>query len=188
MAKFIFICTIFNGIWFCGLFFNDKWTRFIIRTIYFCHIIRNYIYKENGGKQSAYNVGLKNVKVNFNSIEEKSNYINSVLKETSKINDPIRVEIILKGLAKEYDIGYNTLESRLLGYKENRVENTPKITNVVKKTDKKDKYQGTGFQKLWCLQYISLSREKGRGSSAYSWYIEVFFSYIDNQTDYEDSL
>lgn len=96
---------------------------------------------ENPINFSDFKINKMKEKVNFNSIEEKSNYINSVLKETSKINDPIRVEIILKGLAKEYDIGYNTLESRLLGYKENRVENTPKITNVVKKTDKKDKYQ-----------------------------------------------
>ncbi len=51
--------------------------------------------------------------VDFRSDEEKANYINTVLKEVSKINDSIRVEIVLKRLAKEFDIGYNTLEKRL---------------------------------------------------------------------------
>ena len=39
--------------------------------------------------------------VNFRSDEEKANYINEVLKETVKINDTIRVEIVLKRLEKE---------------------------------------------------------------------------------------
>ncbi len=51
--------------------------------------------------------------VDFRSDEEKANYINTVLKEMTKINDSIRVEIVLKRLAKEFDIGYNTLEKRL---------------------------------------------------------------------------
>ena len=52
------------------------------------------------------------MKINFKSEEDLANYINRVLVETSKINDEIRVEIILKKLAKEYNIGYNTLEKR----------------------------------------------------------------------------
>ena len=51
--------------------------------------------------------------VDFRSDEEKANYINTVLKEMTKINDSIRIEIVLKRLAKEFDIGYNTLEKRL---------------------------------------------------------------------------
>ena len=96
---------------------------------------------ENPINFSDYKINKMKEKVNFNSIEEKSNYINSVLKETSKINDDIRVEIILKRLEKEYDIGYNTLESRLLEFKQNKETSTPKITNIKKQTDKKDKYQ-----------------------------------------------
>jgi len=59
---------------------------------------------------------IKNLKrgVNLNSDEEIAHYINSVILETSKIKDEIRRELILKTLAKEFDIGYNTLEKRLL--------------------------------------------------------------------------
>ena len=80
---------------------------------------------------------------NLNNDEGRANYINEVLKETAKIDDPIRVEVVLKRLAKEFDIGYNTLEMRFNGYKE---KNTKKVkTNTIdipKKTIKrKDKYQ-----------------------------------------------
>ena len=51
-------------------------------------------------------------KVDFRSDEETANYINQVLMETAKVQDPIRVEIILKKLAKEFDLSYNTLEMR----------------------------------------------------------------------------
>ena len=43
---------------------------------------------------------------NFASSEEKANYIHEVLEEASKINDTIRTEIILKDLAKKFEIGY----------------------------------------------------------------------------------
>lgn len=76
--------------------------------------------------------------VDFRSDEEKSNYINTVLKETVKINDPIRIEIVLKRLAKEFDISYNTLEKKfkdLSEFRETVKENTvPVINKVVKKT------------------------------------------------------
>jgi len=55
---------------------------------------------------------LKNGK-NLNSDEEKSEYIHDVLRETSKINDEIRREIILKKLAIEFNLSYNTLEKGL---------------------------------------------------------------------------
>ena len=76
--------------------------------------------------------------VNFNSDEEKANYINQVLKETAKINDPIRVEVVLKRLAKEFDIGYNTLEMQINGYKKKEEKKEeiviPKKINVTKKS------------------------------------------------------
>lgn len=55
---------------------------------------------------------LKNGK-NLNSDEEKAEYVHEVLKETSKIQDLIRREIILKNLAIEFNLSYNTLEKRL---------------------------------------------------------------------------
>lgn len=79
--------------------------------------------------------------INFNSEEDLSKYINSVLEETVKINDEIRVEIILKKLAKDYNIGYNTLEKRFNSLKENKtVKEIPKIEKKKKQSVRKDKY------------------------------------------------
>jgi len=50
---------------------------------------------------------------NLNSDLEKTNYIHDVLKEASKITDEIRREIILKNLAIEFNLSYNTLEKEL---------------------------------------------------------------------------
>ena len=73
--------------------------------------------------------------VNFNSDIELSNYINSVIKETSSIKDEIRREIILKKLAIETNIGYNTLEKRLNEYlKENDMT---KVLIPLKKVENK---------------------------------------------------
>ena len=89
--------------------------------------------------------------VDFRSDEEKSNYINTVLKETVKINDSIRVEIVLKRLAKEFDISYNTLEKRfrdLIAFK-----NTSKTValEVKSKEVKKTKYDKAVEQILYFM-------------------------------------
>ena len=78
--------------------------------------------------------------VDFRSDEEKANYINHVIEETAKIEDPIRREVILKRLAKEFDIGYNTLEMRLNSFLKNKIEKKPMILTPEKKQTKKDKY------------------------------------------------
>ena len=79
-------------------------------------------------------------KVDFRSDEEKANYINTVLEETTKLDDPIRVEVVLKRLAKEFDIGYNTLEMRFNSLKKKDVK--PEVKLEVPKTtnNRKDKY------------------------------------------------
>ena len=78
-------------------------------------------------------------KVDFRSDIEKADYINEVLKESAKIDDVIRREVVLKRLAKEFDIGYNTLEMRLNSYIK---EDTKKEVLAIpkKKIQKKDKY------------------------------------------------
>ena len=77
----------------------------------------------------------------LNTDEGIANYINKVIEETSKIDDEIRRELVLKRLAKEFNIGYNTLEMRMNNL---RRENTPKKevkeVFIPKKNDKKDKY------------------------------------------------
>ena len=80
---------------------------------------------------------------NFASSEEKANYIHEVLEEASKINDTIRTEIILKDLAKKFEIGYNTLEKSFMELVNNKeikkeVITTPKTTQP-KKKDKDQK-------------------------------------------------
>ena len=94
---------------------------------------------ENALNFSDYKMKKMRENVNFKSDEETSDYINEVIKETAKIDDSIRREVILKRLAKEFDIGYNTLEMRintLLEKKEPKKEEfIPKKESV-----KKDKY------------------------------------------------
>ncbi|MCI8588045.1 MAG: DNA primase [Bacilli bacterium] len=93
--------------------------------------------------------------VNFSSDKEVSNYINQVLIEASKITDEIRRELILKTLAKDYDIGYNTLEKRLSTYLEKtpKKESSPPVQIVIKpKTLKHNKYELAE----WSLLYYML--------------------------------
>ncbi len=89
---------------------------------------------------------------NFASSEEKANYIHEVLEEASKINDTIRTEIILKNLAKRFEIGYNTLEKsfkELVNNKEIKKEviATPKTTS----SKKKDKYQKASLNIIYYM-------------------------------------
>ena len=89
---------------------------------------------------------------NFASSEEKANYIHEVLEEASKINDTIRTEIILKDLAKKFEIGYNTLEKsfqELVNTKEIKKEviTAPKT----KQPKKKDMYQKASFNIIYYM-------------------------------------
>ena len=88
--------------------------------------------------------------VDFRSDEEKANYINQVLLETSKINDPIHREVILKRLAKDYEIGYNTLEMRLNSLMNEQPKKEKEIV-VQKKSTRKDKYTKAFEQILYFM-------------------------------------
>ena len=76
---------------------------------------------------SDYKIERLKENVDFRSDEEKANYINEVLKETSKLDDEIRREVVLKRLAKEFDIGYNTLEMRINSF----IKDKPKKEAIV---------------------------------------------------------
>ncbi len=94
---------------------------------------------ENATNFGDYKINILKENVNFKSEEDIANYINSVLLETTKINDEIRIEIILKRLAKDYNIGYNTLEKRFRNLKESKP--TPKIEiKATKKKVRRNKY------------------------------------------------
>lgn len=94
---------------------------------------------ENAINYGDYKINALKENVNFKSEEDLANYINRVLVETSKINDEIRVEIILKKLAKEYNIGYNTLEKRFKDLKNFKPASKIEIKATHKKI-RKNKY------------------------------------------------
>ena len=105
---------------------------------------------ENAINYSDFKLSMMKKNVNFNSIEDKSKYINNVLREISKLDDKVRIEIMLKDIAKEYDLSYNTLEKQLLEFKDKKEVKTT-IINEVKKVKKKDKYQKAVEQVLYFM-------------------------------------
>lgn len=106
---------------------------------------------ENAINFSDYKINNLKKGVNFKSDIELANYIDSVLKETSKIKDDIRREIILKKLAIDYNLGYNTLEKRLTEYSE-----SAKTSNIQVKKELKPSHL-TRYQKsVYALIYNML--------------------------------
>ena len=94
----------------------------------------------------------------MNSDEEIAHYINSVILETSKIKDEIRRELILKTLAKEFDIGYNTLEKRLLVLLEK--EKTPVLVEeTIPKENKNIKNNKYTLAALSLLYYMLINQK-----------------------------
>lgn len=110
-------------------------------------------YIDNAINFNDYKLKVMRENVNFQSDEEKSNYINKVLAEMANIEDEIRVEIILKKLAKEFDLRYNTLEKRLFSIKKEKPQKN--IVKVKKETIHKDKYQ----QAIEQIIYYMLTNE-----------------------------
>ena len=106
---------------------------------------------DNSITLSDYRIKRLKKNINLNSDLEKSEYINNVLKETAKIKDEIHREFILKKLAKEFEIGYNTLEKRLLSLIENQPIKEEKIEVKEPKKLNKDKYYIATYKLLYCL-------------------------------------
>ncbi len=98
-------------------------------------------YLENAVNYNDYKIKVIREDVNFNSIQETSDYINRVIEEISVIDDVIRCEIILKKLAKDFNIGYNTLEKKFLNLRKKNQK--PKVQLEVKKVSlsRKNKYR-----------------------------------------------
>lgn len=97
-------------------------------------------YIEEAENYNDYKIRVMRDNVNFQSDIEKANYINNVLKELIEIKDEIRIEIILKKLAKEFNLGYNTLEKKFSNIKNNKPQEEIKF--VPQNTSKrKDKYR-----------------------------------------------
>ena len=81
--------------------------------------------------------------VDFNSPDELSNYINLVIKEISLESDSIKREIMLKNLANETNVWYNTLEKKLNELLSKKNVSKTKFITMPVNTKKKDKYEKT---------------------------------------------
>lgn len=108
---------------------------------------------ENASNYGDFKINRLRNGVDFNSDLEQSQYVNNVIKEVSLIEDEIRREIILKKLATETNLSYNTLEKKL-----NEVLNQRKsgVTNVslevfTKKDLRKDKYTRASLEFLYYM-------------------------------------
>ena len=89
--------------------------------------------------------------VNFNSDIELTNYVNKVLGEIAKISDEIRREIMLKKLATETDLSYNTLEKKLL---ELATEKEKSNNEPVKREDKRrNKYERASLEFIYYMLF-----------------------------------
>lgn len=93
--------------------------------------------------------------VDFNSTTDLSDYINKVLKEISLVDDEIKREIMLKNLAKETNVWYNTLEKKLNELLSKKEVPKKVIIDFPKQT-KKDKYEKT-MQTI--IYYMLTSKE-----------------------------
>ena len=99
---------------------------------------------------SDYKIDNLKTGVNFNSDIELANYVDSVLKETSLIKDEIRQEIILKKLAIECNLSYNTLEKRLTKYVDKSNIKMPVVSNKSKEA-RLTKYEKAIFALFYAM-------------------------------------
>ena len=72
--------------------------------------------------------------LDLSNIDEKSKYLNSVLDEVSKEEDPIKRELLLKKISSEFDIDINILKNNL-----KKEENYSRIKALKKEPEKKEK-------------------------------------------------
>lgn len=93
---------------------------------------------------------------NLNDTKDASIYIDEMIREISKEKDEILIELTLKKIANRFNMGYETLKSRLVKYQKlQKEEINPTIPIVNKNNDKiPNKYgQATDF----LLYYMTMS-------------------------------
>ena len=107
---------------------------------------------DNAIPYNEYKIKALKKNYNLNDIDDKTNYVNKVLDEIAKEKDEIKCEIMLKNLANDTNVWYNTLEKKLIELRASDKMVVKKEDLVVKK-DKKD-----GFNKaMESLIYYSLN-------------------------------
>lgn len=87
---------------------------------------------ENAKSYQEYYMEYQKDTISSSDIKEVTEYINKVLEKLQYNNNEIEKELVLKKLAKDFDISYNTLENRLKDY------NLKRNTNLEKKEPKKE--------------------------------------------------
>lgn len=108
---------------------------------------------DNALNYSDFKIDRLRTGINFASDSELALYVNNVVKEASVIDDEIRREIILKKLATETNLSYNTLEKKLNEVMSQRNSNVSLQTsdNVQKRDLKKDKYMRASLEFLYYM-------------------------------------
>lgn len=103
---------------------------------------------ENALNYSDYRIERLRNNVDFSSDADVAKYVNEVLKETALIKDDIRQEIILKKLAIETYLSYNTLDKKLSELKGNKKEEK---VEEVRKEKKLDKYTRASLEFIYYM-------------------------------------
>lgn len=87
--------------------------------------------------------------IDFNNIDEKSKYVNEVLKTINEVKDEIKREFLLDKLSKEVGLDVEILKNQL-----QKLENCSKIETFEEKSvvkEKKDKYQISSYAILYYM-------------------------------------
>ena len=112
--------------------------------------------------------------ISTTDIKEVTEYINKVLEKLKYNNNAIEKELVLKKLAKDFDISYNTLENRLKDY------SLEKNTNLEIKSPKKE-------EKITVNKYYVASRDLIMGMLYNNKIIDIYKNYniqmINNKFD-----
>ena len=112
--------------------------------------------------------------ISTTDIKEVTEYINKVLEKLKYNNNAIEKELVLKKLAKDFDISYNTLENRLKDY------SLEKNTNLEIKSPKKE-------EKPTINKYYVASRDLIMGMLYNNKIIDIYKNYniqmINNKFD-----
>ena len=112
--------------------------------------------------------------ISITDIKEVTEYINKVLEKLKYNNNAIEKELVLKKLAKDFDISYNTLENRLKDY------SLEKNTNLEIKSPKKE-------EKTTINKYYVASRDLIMGMLYNNKIIDIYKNYniqmINNKFD-----
>lgn len=112
--------------------------------------------------------------ISTTDIKEVTEYINKVLEKLKYNNNSIEKELVLKKLAKDFDISYNTLENRLKDY------SLEKNTNLEVKSPKKE-------EKITVNKYYVASRDLIMGMLYNNKIIDIYKNYniqmINNKFD-----